>query len=151
MKGLWQISLILAISAGLGIISNALRPDSLRLFGEWSSESGLTTPTGECLIISLSEAEKLFAENAAIFIDARSNEDFKKGHIPGAKSLPWQDVDRRFIEVIEDVSPDMIIITYCDGESCKPSYNLALFLFDMGFKNVRVLANGWSVWQEGKR
>ena len=149
VKTLWQISVILAIGAGLGLISNTLRPDSLQMVGDWSAKSRMTTATGECLIISLSGAEKLFTENAAIFIDARSDEDFRKGHIPGAKSLPWQDVDRRFIEVIEDVSPDMTIITYCNGESCKLSLDLALFLLDMGFKHVRVLVNGWTVWQEG--
>lgn len=148
IKMLWQISAILAVALGTGLISNALRPDSLQLVGDWSAEARTTTVTGEQLIISLSEAAKLFTEKTAVFIDARSDEDFRKGHIQGAKSLPWQDVDQRFIEVAEDISPDMTIITYCDGETCKLSHDLALFLLDMGFKNVRVLVNGWSVWQE---
>jgi len=148
VKTLWQILVILAIGAGLGLISNALRPDSLQLIGDWSAESRITTATGEHLIISLSEAEKLFTEDAAIFIDARSNEDFKNGHIAGAKSLPWQDVDRLFMKVTEDISSDMTIITYCDGKTCKLSHDLALFLLDIGFKHVRVLVNGWTVWQE---
>jgi rhodanese-related sulfurtransferase len=148
VKTLWQISVILAIGAGLGLISNTLRPDSLQLIGDWSAESRITTATGKHLIISLSEAEKLFTEDAAIFIDARSNEDFRNGHIAGAKSLPWQDVDRLFVEVIEDISPDMTIITYCDGKTCKSSHDLALFLLDIGFKHVRVLVNGWTVWRE---
>lgn len=148
LKTLWQISAIIAISAGLSLIVNALRLDSMQIVGDWSAESRMTTETEECLIISISEAEKLFMENAAIFIDARSNEDFRNRHISGAKSLPWQDVDQRFIEVIEDVSPNMTIITYCDGETCKLSHNLTLFLLDMGFKDVRVLVNGWSLWQK---
>lgn len=40
------------------------------------------------------------------------------------------------------------IVTYCDGESCDLSHELALFLKEMGFENVRVLVNGWSVWQQ---
>jgi len=148
LKTLWQLSAIIAISAGLSLIVNALRLDSMQIVGDWSAESRMTTETEECLIISLSEAEKLFMENAAIFIDARSNEDFRNRHISGAKSLPWQDVDQRFIEVIEDISPDMTIITYCDGETCKLSHNLTLFLIDMGFKDVRALVNGWSLWQK---
>jgi rhodanese-related sulfurtransferase len=137
VKTLWQIPAILAIALGMGLISNALRLGSLQLVGDWSD-----------LIISLSEAAKLFTEEAAVFIDARSDEDFREGHIQGAKSLPWQDVDQRFIEIAEDISPDVTIITYCDGETCKLSHDLALFLIDMGFKDVRVLVNGWSVWQE---
>jgi 3-mercaptopyruvate sulfurtransferase SseA len=42
----------------------------------------------------------------------------------------------------------MTLITYCDGESCDLSHELALFLKEMGFENVRVLVNGWSVWQQ---
>ena len=107
VKTLWQILAIIAIGAVLGLITNALRPDSLQLIGDWSAESRITTATGQHLIISLSEAEKLFTEDTAIFIDARSNEDFRNGHIAGAKSLSWQDVDRLFVEIIEDISPDM--------------------------------------------
>ena len=148
VKTLWQIPAILAIALGMGLISNTLRHDSLQIVGDWSAEARTTTATGAHLIISLSEAAKLFTEKAAVFIDARSDEDFRKGHIQGAKSLPWQDVDQRFIEIAEDISPDVTIITYCDGETCKLSHDLALFLIDMGFKDVRVLVNGWSVWQE---
>ena len=148
IKMLWQISAILAIALGMGLISNALRPDSLQQVGDWSAEAHTTTATGEHLIISLSEAAKLFTEKAAVFIDARSDEDFRDGHIQGAKNLPWQDVDQRFIEIAEEISPDVTIITYCDGETCKLSHDLALFLIDMGFNDVRVLINGWSVWQE---
>ena len=148
VKTLRQIPAILAIALGMGLISNTLRHDSLKLVGDWSAEARTTTATGENLIISLSEAAKLFTEKAAIFIDARSDEDFREGHIQGAKSLPWQDVDQRFIEIAEDILPDVTIITYCDGETCKLSHDLALFLIDMGFKDVRVLINGWSVWQE---
>ena len=148
IKMLWQISAILSIALGMGLISNALRPDSLQMVGDWSAEARMTTATGEHLIISLSEAAKLFTEKAAVFIDARSDEDFRDGHIQGAKNLPWQDVDQRFIEIAEEISPDVTIITYCDGETCKLSHDLALFLLDMGFKDVRVLVNGWSAWQE---
>ena len=145
IKMLWQISAILAIALGIGLISNALRPDSLQLVGSWSAEARMATATREHLIIPLSEAAKVFTEKTAVFIDARSDEDYRKGHIQGAKSLPWQDVDQRFIKIAEDISLDMAIITYCDGETCKLSHDLALFLHDMGFKKVRVLVNGWSL------
>jgi len=66
---------------------------------------------------------------------------------------PWDvfrnGTDRQFIEATKDISPDATIITYCDGETCNLSHNLALFLLDMGFSNVRVLINGWTVWLEG--
>ena len=86
-------------------------------------------------------------QKAAVIIDARPNDDYEKGHIRGALSLPWRDVDQRFMEVTKDISVDTPIITYCDGETCSLSHDLAVFLKDMGFMNVRVLVNGWTVWQ----
>ena len=97
VKTLWQIPAILAIVLGMGLISNTLRHDSLQMPGDWAFEARKTSATGEHLIISVSEAAKLFTEKSAVFIDARSEEDFRKGHIQGAKSLPWQDVDQWFI------------------------------------------------------
>ena len=105
------------------------------------------SPSGNRLDISLVEAKNLFFQKAAIMIDARPNYDYEKGHIKGALSLPWHEVDQRFMEVTKDISVDTPIITYCDGETCELSHHLANFLLDMGFTNVRILVNGWTNWQ----
>ena len=46
----------------------------------------------------------------------------------------------------KDAAP--MIITFCDGQSCRLSHELALFLREMGYENVRVLVNGWTLWQQ---
>jgi rhodanese-related sulfurtransferase len=108
----------------------------------------MTTATGERMDITLEEAEKLFFTHAAVFIDARPAEDHAKGHIQGAHSLPWHDVDIKFIDVTQDLDLETQIVTYCDGETCELSHDLALFLRDAGFMNTRVLVNGWTLWQQ---
>jgi 3-mercaptopyruvate sulfurtransferase SseA len=52
------------------------------------------------------------------------------------------------MEMADRLEGSGTIITYCDGESCELSHELALFLKEMGFANVRVLVNGWTVWQQ---
>lgn len=148
VQAIWQCSALFVLSALLALTINQFRTDRLPLVGDWSVEGRLTTATGEHLDISLAEAEKLFTEKGAVFVDARSREDYENGRIAGARSLPWHNVDQRFIEATEDISSDTTIITYCDGETCNLSHDLAIFLKDMGFSNVRVLVNGWTVWQE---
>jgi len=98
--------------------------------------------------MTLEEAEKLFFTHAAMFIDARSVEEYERGHIQGSRSLPWHDVDLNFMAVTADLDLASPIITYCDGETCELSHDLALFLRDAGFMNTRVLINGWTVWQQ---
>ena len=83
-----------------------------------------------------------------MFIDARSLDDYVKGRIQGARSLPWQEVDSNFIGATQDLDLETRIVTYCDGETCELSHDLALFLRDAGFTNSRVLVNGWTVWQQ---
>jgi len=148
-QAIWQVPAILLAAGMLAFSANALRPDSLPLIGYWSIEARMTTVTGERLDISLQEAVKLFNGRSAVFLDARSADDYARGHIRGARSLPWQDVDRFFMEVTGDLETETPIITYCDGETCNLSHDLTLFLKEAGFMNVRALVNGWTVWREG--
>lgn len=146
-KTLWQIPATVVLAAAFGLAVNFARTDGIPLIGDWSVEARMTTVTGKRLDISLPEAEKLYRDGAVVFLDARSADDYASGHIRGARSLPWQEVDQFFAEVAENLEPETPIITYCDGETCSLSHDLAVFLEDMGFINVRVLVNGWTVWQ----
>jgi rhodanese-related sulfurtransferase len=144
---IWQIPAVIFVAGILAISVNAIRSDSLPLIGDWSIDARLTTITGDQLNISLQEAKKLFHGRSAVFLDARSAEAYARGHIQGARSLPWQDVNQFFVDVSENLQLETPIVTYCDGETCKLSHDLAVYLKDMGFMNVRVLVNGWSIWQ----
>ena len=144
---LLQAAVILVIAIILGLVVNTVRKDGIAVMGDWSAEARLTTSTGERLIVSLSEAEKMFEDKAAVFMDARSKEEYDAGHIQGAISLPWHEVEQQIMGVVERIPPDRAIITYCDGETCALSKDLALFLKEMGYEKVRVLVNGWSLWK----
>lgn len=148
LQAIWQCSALIVLASLLAFSINFLRNDRLQLFGNWSPETRLIGPSGKRLDISLPEAKKLFFQQPVVFIDARPQDDYEKGHIKGALGLPWNEVDQNFMRVTEDISPDTLIITYCDGETCELSHNLAIFLLDMGFSNTRILINGWTLWKE---
>lgn len=145
-RALWQMPLIVITACVIGIAVNNLRPDGLALVGDWSEQARFAA--GESLVIGLDEAAGLFRRQAALFVDARPQSQYAEGHIQGALSLPWQEADRYFMELAEQLEGVEMIVTYCDGESCDLSHELALFLIEMGFENVRVLVNGWTVWQQ---
>ena len=97
----------------------------------------MTTPSGDSLAISLAEAEGMYYAHAAIFLDARSPELYNEGHIEGALSMPWEespweDFDARFAETLRDYSPETTFITYCDGEGCSLSRELAMAMLERG-------------------
>ena len=143
-----QAFFILFLAAVMGLVVNMIRSDSIPVIADWSTENRLTSDSGETLIIPVSLAKALFEKNEAVFMDARDKNQFEMGHIKGAKNLPWHAVDDYFMDIVQDLPNDTIIITYCDGESCDLSHELSLFLMKMGFNHVKVLVNGWTVWQE---
>jgi rhodanese-related sulfurtransferase len=150
-RTLWQIPAILVLSIVLGLGSNAVRKQHLPIIGDWSNEGRLITESGDTLAIPFSEAVRHFKRKTAIFIDARGADLFEQGHIQGALNLPWHDVDNYFVNLENDIQPTDKVITYCDGETCNLSHDLALFLMEMGFQDVNVLVNGWTIWLDNNQ
>jgi rhodanese-related sulfurtransferase len=137
---------ILALSAVLAFGANAVRPDSLPAAPQ-AKPSAVQLSGQE---IGVKDAAMLFITGRAVFLDARSQFEFELGHIQGAINLP----PREFAAQYQDIKPLLAgkdaVITYCDGERCPLSHNLAEHLRGAGVKNVYELKNGWSVWQAEK-
>jgi len=139
---------IILLAAGIMAVSVIhFRTPSLPLIGNWSIESRLTSPSGRQLAISLAEAKALHQSQGAVFLDARPVDDYHKGHIQGAKSLPWAEAEQKVMDVVGDLPDDTRFIAYCDGDTCNLSKDLALFLESLGYTHAVVLVNGWTVWQ----
>ncbi|MBR9985604.1 MAG: rhodanese-like domain-containing protein [Desulfosarcina sp.] len=147
-QALWQVPLLMVIAGLIALGVNQWRSDGIALIGDWSAEARFADAVGNSLVVDLDEAAGLFERNAAIFLDARPPNQYDEGHIQGALNLPWQEVDRYFMELADRLNAAGTIIAYCDGESCDLSHELALFLQEMGFGDVRVLVNGLTVWQQ---
>jgi rhodanese-related sulfurtransferase len=143
-QGIWI--LLLAMLLGLGV--NEFRSDGVALFADWSIEAGLAENPGEFALVSLEEARKLCASKKAVFIDARTFEAYRQGHILCAQNLPWETMEELMDGVTAQIPLDETIIVYCDGEDCMLSEYVARELFYRGYEHVKVLVNGWTKWLE---
>jgi len=95
--------------------------------------------------ISTGDVYELFQGKSAIIIDARDLEAYESGHITGAWNIPYHKfLDR--LELLDPLPLDTLIITYCDGEDCNASIELANALVSMGFSNIRYYFGGWNAW-----
>jgi len=148
IRSIRQLLVIVLAAVAIALVSNHFRPSPMQLVGNWSQEARLVSPSGRQLAISLGEAKVLHQSRGAVFMDARPLEEFTKGHIQGAISLPWHEAEQRVMDTTSDMANDALIITYCDGDSCNLSKDLALFLENLGFSKVLVLVNGWTLWQD---
>ena len=135
----------------MGLLVNHLRPDGLPLVSDWSVQAQLAEKSGrddQNKVVSIEEAKRAFFSKEVLFLDARPSEVYNAGHIKGARSMPAEQAEEFFEKVMGNVPKNVMIITYCDGESCALSKDLALYLFFRGYDDVRVLVNGWTRWVE---
>ena len=104
--------------------------------------------TREPLEVQYATIKKFWDANAAVFVDARSKEEYAEGHIPGAFSLPFDDVFADPDKAKNFDSGGKPIITYCGGGDCELSKSLATALIDGGHKKVLVFMGGMPGWKE---
>ncbi len=97
-------------------------------------------------MITLAEAEDLWAAGEALVIDARAGELYAQGHVPRARNIPADGSGNAFPREILDRPDDMTIVVYCEGGACQSSLALAKRLHDEGFKDIRVFSGGWEEW-----
>jgi rhodanese-related sulfurtransferase len=99
-------------------------------------------------LIDFNAALKNFEDNSKIFVDARHKEEFEKGHIEEAISLPQQTVEKALPEFLQKYGLDFPLVVYCGGLDCSSAVQLANFLYDRGYRNLEVYAGGWQEWQK---
>jgi rhodanese-related sulfurtransferase len=78
-----------------------------------------------------------------VLVDARTREEFAAGHIPGAVSLPYREVDDAILEVLR---PDQLVITYCWGPACNAATKAAAALAARGYR-VKEMLGGFEYWR----
>jgi 3-mercaptopyruvate sulfurtransferase SseA len=66
-------------------------------------------PLPEVQRISLKDARAAFELGSAVFLDVRGTEYYQQGHIPGAMSIPEEELPTR----LDELDPNSWIITYC--------------------------------------
>lgn len=138
--------LIVAAAVGLAFLFDAARQETLRIASpEPAAPAPENVPASRD--ISLKDAEVLYRSGQAVFFDARDPDLYEGGHIEGALSLPPFAFTREF-PAIRDRLERKTVITYCDGEFCELSHELAEQLSAAGVPGVRVLRNGWALWRD---
>ncbi|MFZ5482144.1 MAG: rhodanese-like domain-containing protein [Myxococcota bacterium] len=83
----------------------------------------------------------LAAQKVAVLLDVRTPEEFAGGHVPGARNVPVQDLERRVAELEPFRGKAVYVICQSGGRSVKASELLAA----RGFSAVNV-KGGTAAW-----
>ena len=103
---------------------------------------------GNIPAIPFAVAQRRFHDEAALFIDARSPADFAAGHIPGARSIPYEAFDDYFSELADLIDTGTELIVYCSGRECDDALLLAAELRSMGVDDVVLFVDGFDGWKQ---
>jgi len=95
--------------------------------------------------------ELLKSQEQILWIDARSEEEYLQGHIPGAVLLNEERWEALFVELMKSGKwePGKKVVVYCSSLSCQSSHLVAERLRKQsGIPNVFVLKGGWEAWKK---
>ena len=99
-------------------------------------------------VITLQEAEDLWAAGETAFFDARGTGPYGEGHVPRARNLPATETKLMIPPDVLEIPRERTLVVYCEGGDCQSSLALAKRLHDEGFRDIRVMTGGWEEWKK---
>ena len=96
--------------------------------------------------VTVDELAERLDRGRAVVIDVRPTLEYDAGHIPGARSIPIDDLE----SALDALPRSREIIAYCRGPYCVYADNAVRLLRDRGFK-ARRLDAGYPEWERAEQ
>jgi rhodanese-related sulfurtransferase len=117
-------------------IARESRGDVDRLVHEYLGEDQIEELTKDELWTRLQRKDKL------VVLDVRPEEEYEAGHIPGAVSIPLDELRKR----VRELPKSKQIVAYCRGPLCALAPDATRYLKSKGYK-VKRLVEGAPDWE----
>jgi len=97
--------------------------------------------------IDRAQVERLFhdpryQEGLVVFVDARDDDHYAEGHIPGACQLDRYHPEKDLAAVLTPCQNADLVVVYCAGGDCEDADYTALFLREAGVSNQKLFVYG---------
>jgi rhodanese-related sulfurtransferase len=157
-RAITQAAALLLLGTAAGLVNNAFSVNGIDPFrrleevpvfengGEPITEADADDHDGICFV-NLEEFREMVDAGYPI-IDARTSDEYKSGHVPGAILCDYFEMGRYFDFVLPRLDPGDRIGIYCNGPSCDDSEMLGRELYTMGYKKLCVFKGGMEEWRE---
>lgn len=86
------------------------------------------------------------AEDAVLVIDVRPDEEYRSGHLPGARSVPVAEIRAR----LHELPADRPVVAYCRGPYCVMADEALALLAARGYRAIQY-PGGFPDWQAAGR
>jgi rhodanese-related sulfurtransferase len=149
-----RLSIVLSIGQAAGFTITAMLVGMLYHFATDAgllSNSTATAAIQEAHLgnfvpkVSMRKLER-WLKNDTVVVDARLAEDYEKGHINGAISIPVNATEEELQKATKAISGQSRIVLYCQSSRCPFAERVAIKLLKDGFSNVSIFKGGWAEW-----
>lgn len=140
-----EIVTIILVAVTAAFFFNLISGNNINIFRPYKSD----LPEGdryEPEVIDIEIFKFYLGKKGTIVLDARTEDDFRAGHIPGAAGFNTRDFERIFRERGELLKLGKTILIYCSGPGCTDSSDLAIKLHGKGIKEIFVFKGGIEEW-----
>lgn len=97
------------------------------------------------------DAARVFIERGlGAVLDARPEQHYAEGHLPGAELCHVYEIDRFLPDVLRLHPLDRKVMVYCSSETCGDAAYLARSLRDVGYLKLYVFRGGFSQWLQAE-
>ncbi|MBY6064050.1 rhodanese-like domain-containing protein [Pseudidiomarina sediminum] len=106
--------------------------------------SYVSAATSNVKALSAQEATLAVNRNDGVFVDIRSIDEYRKGHIHGSLHLPSERIRKNDTPALDKYKSAPIVVVCATGMTAKAA---AQQLAKAGYENVALLQGGISAWQ----
>jgi rhodanese-related sulfurtransferase len=139
------IGIMLVFSlVGLGI--NSVSPKGIPLV--YVPPQRLTIAGVDVQLIDELMAGSYLNRPGTTFLDTRNEEDYREKHVKGALFLSPDNIEEHFPEIQPLLPEENRLILYCYGPECDMAEKVALFLAQLGYKNMMIMTAGLKGWEK---
>jgi len=105
------------------------------------AELDTALPTDDIRLMDRAELLAASGAGQVVVLDVRPRDEYAAGHLPGAMSIPLDELTTRMSEIPADVE----VVAYCRGRYCVLSHLAVRLLTDHGI-DARLAAEGIFEW-----
>ena len=93
--------------------------------------------------LSAADATQLINRRNAVVLDVRTTDEFGKGHVPQARSIPFEELSAKAAQISKNKSTPMLLVCQTGQRARKAEQVLT----DAGYAEVYTLQGGIEAWQ----
>jgi rhodanese-related sulfurtransferase len=143
-----RVGVLLVASALFAFLFNTFSPSGIP-WGDPPLPQPLIDMKDEGIVDMDVESARLAVaeEQGFVILDARSLEDFDRGHLPGAVSASAKRMEETLPLVRALAAKEDKVMIYCSGSHCADSVTLARALKADGYTRLYIFSGGIEAWQ----